>query len=245
MKVYLIYGIMDQYTKEQSNTYGQYDIFNSGKVIDSLIFVLWGFTDKKEIRDQFFKERPVSNRYYEKILDMEENQYSLFMIENFSRELLPIAFDIRTNIGIRSGYFRDDYSIPRKADIAKEKRKFYRFRISTKNEYDFVANNLGEICAAYKNTFFKEHADELPLDSDIFIAPLRDFLNRHNYMADILSYHPDIVPYLNHNPDLVPKYQWWLNREANWEEQTDGNYFVDEFSILQIYYLTYKEMIFE
>lgn len=241
MRVYLIYGVMDQYTQSQSNCYGQYDIFKSGKTIDSLSYVLWGFTDKKKIRDKFFKERPVKNRYYEKIVTMEESQYSTFMMDHFRYELLPIAFDIRENIGTRSGYLRynSEFGIARKASISKEEKPFFQFRISTRAEYDFISHNLGEICSMYKSIFFKKHADELPLDSSIFTEPVRSFLNRRSYMADVYSYHPYMNQYLKANPEEDAKYKYWLEKGMN-----DSDYFEDEFSMLKVYYLTYKEMIF-
>lgn len=188
MKVYLIYAIMQEDVFHRANHYGQYDnfLYGNGKTIDGAYCVLWGFTDRKKYKDRFLFERPVKHRFLVQEKEVEESEYSNFMMDYFRYELLPTYLDERFNIGERDGFQAVSRMMTR---VEKQEESFYCNRIMTKYEYDYLVNNLGEICTEIERLAVSEPS--LPIVSTIFQEPLRSILMFFGYDQLCRIYHPN------------------------------------------------------
>ena len=192
---------MNQHDLKIANRYGQYDLFKHSKELDGLSCALWGFTDNKDIKNQFLIERPIARRYIVEKKDMTESEYSNFMMDHFRFELLPAYLDSRIDIGPKSGY--------------------------TKYEFDYVVNNLGEICTEMECQLFGTL--EIPGDKDVYAAPVAKLMELTNFEYQMMTYQLPFSTTIKFTPDIIRRASENLH---------------DVFSIASIFYHVFAEMIY-
>lgn len=224
MVVYFIYAFMNQHDLKIANRYGQYDLFKHSKELDGLSCALWGFTDNKDIKNQFLIERPIARRYIVEKKDMTESEYSNFMMDHFRFELLPAYLDIRIDIGPKSGYSKSEVM---KTKVLKKELSNYMKRIVTKYEFDYVVNNLGEICTEMECQLFG--ALEIPGDKDVYVAPVAKLMELTNFEYQMMTYQLPFSTTIKFTPDIIRRASENLH---------------DVFSIASIFYHVFAEMIY-
>ena len=233
MKVYLIYAFMPESEYFRANLYGQYDIFKEGKCIDDMNIVLWGFTTSKKIYKKFFQQRTVKNRYFTKEVSMNDTDFDNFSASNRRYELLPYAYDMDNTIGDEDGYFIEYNPAIIYSDSLPEK-EHYCMRISTRYEYDYIANNCGEILSCRISNLFEAYP--MCLSTKIFKNPMREFLDRSGYLLEALTYHPLSIEYMNANEKVRTAYTYLMNYQPVRK---------NECSMLKLLYITFPEMFYE
>lgn len=224
MVVYFIYAFMNQHDLRIANRYGQYDLFKHSKELDGLSCALWGFTDNKDIKNQFLIERPIARRYIVEKKDMTESEYSNFMMDHFRFELLPAYLDSRIDIGPKSGYTKSEVM---KTKVPKKELSNYMKRIVTKYEFDYVVNNLGEICTEMECQLFGTL--EIPGDKDVYAAPVAKLMELTNFEYQMMTYQLPFSTTIKFTPDIIRRASENLH---------------DVFSIASIFYHVFAEMIY-
>lgn len=222
MIVYFIYAFINQHDLNIANRYGQYDLFKHSKEIDGLSCALWGFTDNKDIKNQFLEERPVPRRYIVEKKDMSESEYSNYMMDHFRFELLPAYLSTKIEIGPKSGYNKTDVM---KTKVSKKETSEYMKRIVTKYEFDYVVNNLGEICTAMEGHLFGSL--EIPGDKNVYVAPVAKLMELTNFEFQMMVYQLPFSPRCT--PEVIRRASQNLN---------------DVFSVASIFYHVFAEMIY-
>lgn len=235
MTVYMVYVLMNEHEYKIANRYGQYDLFQTknGRFIDGVYCTLWGFTDSKEIKKRFLEERDIHRRFLIQKKELSESEYSNFMMDYFRFELLPIYFDNRRNIGEKSG-FQKDFIIKTKIDKLEEDD--YVNRIATKYEFDFIANNLGEICTSIEKRLFTSN---LPMNPNVFVSPIRDILKLMCYDYLSVIYNPNASKYLleaNLKGDILDICKYFTG------DKIEG--LQDLFSMSRLFYHVFAEVIY-
>ena len=221
MTIYFIYAFMSQHDLVRVNRYGQYDIFKHSKELDGLNCVLWGFTDSKKIKNQFLEERPVTRRYIVEKKEMSESEYSNYMMDHFRFELLPAYLDKRINIGSKSGYQNTTVMKTRVSDAEND---FYIKRIITKYEFDYIVNNMGEICTTMEEDVYAKIT--LPVDISVYVSPVAKLMELMNFEFEMTVYQ---LPFNTvHARDQI-------KRITNVR---------DTFSIANLFYYVFAEMIY-
>lgn len=238
MRIYLIYAIMTEEIFQKGNRYGQYDAFlyGNGKNLDGSYCVLWGFTDRKKYKERFLQERPVKHRFLIQEKEVSEAEYSNFMMEYFRYELLPTCLDQRINIGERSGFQTVRRMTTR---VSPEEESFYSNKIMTKYEYDYLANNLGEICTDIEKNLVNHPI--LPVDSNVFSSPVKTVLDFLNYNQLCRIYHPNGPKYLIHRKEQGENIDFRDFTRSN-EKPSDAT---DLFSMKNLFYTVFAEVIYK
>lgn len=221
MTVYFIYAFMNQHDLMLANRYGQYDIFKQSKELDGLNCVLWGFTSSKKIKNQFLEERPIARRYIVEKKEMQVWEYGEYMMDHFRFELLPAYLDTRRNIGPKSGY---QISEVMKTKIPEAEETHHIKRIVTKYEFDYVVNNMGEICTTMESDLYGKL--KLPSDISIYAKPLAKLMELMNFELEMSIYQ---LPF--HEVHTVEQIKRTMNVK-------------DTFSIANIFYHVFAEMIY-
>jgi len=238
MRVYLIYAVMPEAIFRQVNRYGQYDTFlyGNGKNLDGTYCVLWGFTDRKKYKERFLHERPVKHRFLIQEKEVSESEYSNFMMDYFRYELLPTYLDQRINIGERSGF----QTIRRMTTKLEPKEEsFYTNKIMTKYEYDYLVNNLGEICTDIEKNMVDHPI--LPVDSTVFSSPVKTVLDFLNYNQLCRIYHPNGPKYLIHKKEQGEDVDF-RDFTGSKERPSDST---DLFSMRGLFYTVFAEVTYK
>lgn len=189
MKVYIIHAIIDDNIL-YDNDFGQYDIFrDKGVGQNGLLCVMYAFTSEKSHLNRFLSERPVKGRYEYRVKKMSKEEFEEFRNDHYKLELRSIYLEIRP-----STYVTFDKYTSHIMDTLPEGEcpDNYVTRMMTLYELSVVTHNYDLIDTERKDKFFELHADHLPYDIDIFIEPLRRFLEYSGYLYDMLIY-PDKI----------------------------------------------------
>ena len=238
MRIYLIYAVMSEEIFRQVNRYGQYDTFlyGNGKNLDGTYCVLWGFTDKKKYKDRFLYERPVKHRFLVQEKEVSESEYSNFMMDYFRYELLPTYLDRRINIGERSGFQASRRMTTR---VEEKEEAFYTNRMMTKYEYDYLVNNLGEICTDIEKNMVNHPI--LPVDTIVFSSPVKAVLDFLNYNQLFRIYHPYGPRYLIHKKEQGEDVDF-RDFTSSKERPSDT---MDLFSMRGLFYIVFAEVTYK
>ena len=152
---------------------------------------------------------------------MTESEYSNFMMDHFRFELLPAYLDNRINIGPKSGYTKSEVM---KTKVPKKELSHYMKRIVTKYEFDYVVNNLGEICTEMEFQVFSSL--DIPGSKDVYVGPVAKFMELTNFEFQMMAYRLPFLPGMSY---AIRKVSQNLH---------------DVFSIASIFYHVFAEMIY-
>lgn len=213
------------------NQYGQYDIFNTGMDSEEGRIVLWGYTNKEAIRNQFIDERPIENRFFERVLELTKNEYKEFIDDHHRYRLIPIPYSknplTKWGQALDDRLGRDKKFRPSEGIIDN-----YQYRISTQYEYDFISTNYAEIVGTMFTNLFRTY--DFPLDISIFKKKVRNLLNGIHYEDMVLTFHPNAISYMNETPDAYERFKKNFPFDYLREFAT---------SELILWYLTFEDMI--
>lgn len=190
MKVYIIHAIVNS-SVLHDNAFGQYDIFRDrGVSQNGLSCVLYAFTSKKSHLDRFLSERPVKRRYEYRAKKMSKEEFEEFRNNHYKLELHSIYLEIRP-----SSHITFDMYTSHIMDTLPEGEcpDNYVTRMMTLYELSAITHNYDLIDCERREKFFLSHADCLPYDIEIFIEPVRRFLEYIGYMYDMLIYHDRVM----------------------------------------------------
>ena len=146
------------------------------------------------------------------------------MMDHFRFELLPAYLDSRIDIGPKSGYTKSEVM---KTKVPKKELSNYMKRIVTKYEFDYVVNNLGEICTEMEYQVFGTL--EIPGDKDVYAAPVAKLMELTNFEYQMMTYQLPFSTTIKFTPDIIRRASENLH---------------DVFSIASIFYHVFAEMIY-
>ena len=142
------------------------------------------------------------------------------MMDHFRFELLPAYLDKRINIGSKSGY---QNTTVMKTRVSDEENNFYIKRIITKYEFDYIVNNMGEICTTMEEDLYAKMT--LPVDISVYVSPVAKLMELMNFEFEMALYQFAKYVYATENVTRITNVR-------------------DTFSIANLFYYVFAEMIY-